>query len=132
MVAALVAHGFVVHRYREVYAPGKEDEEWVPTVVSHGWIIVTTDKGRGDRIMLKALAEHGATALIFAPKGPAAETAALLLANEQRISRAIEMNEPPLGLYVTKTGVTAHDFVMHGPKLRVLGNGKLKREPGGP
>jgi hypothetical protein len=123
-----VAHGFVVHRYREAYAPGMEDGAWVPTVVANGWVIITTDKGKGDRIMLRTLAKYEATAIMFAPKGPAAETAALLLENERRISRAIEVNEPPLGLYVTKTGVTAHDFVTGGPRLRVLGNGKLKRE----
>ena len=127
-MAALVAHGFVVHRYREAYAPGKEDGEWVPTVVSNGWIIITTDKGKGDKIMLRTLAKYEATAIMFAPKGRAEETAALLLENERRISRAIQANEPPLGLYVTKAGVTAHDFVTGGPRLRVLGNGKLKRE----
>lgn len=123
-----MAHGFVVHRYREVHAPGEKDEAWVPTVVSHGWIILTTDKGKGDKIMLKTLAKHEATALIFAPRGPAEETAELLLENERRILRAIEANEPPLGLYVSKTGVTAHDFARGGPRMRVLGNGKLKRD----
>lgn len=122
----------MVHRYREVYPQSVEDESWVPAVVSRGWVILTTDKGRGDRIMLKVLAEHKATALMFAPKGPPESTVELLLENERRIARAIETNEPPLGLYVAKTGITAHDFETGGPRFRVLGNGKLKRDPADP
>lgn len=127
MAAELRARGFVVHRYREIYPQSVNDEDWVPTVVSRGWVIVTTDKGRGDRIMLKVLAEHKATAVMLAPKGSPEDTVQMLLENERRISRAIEANEPPLGLYLAKTDITAHDFIAGGPRIRVLGNGTLKR-----
>jgi hypothetical protein len=127
LVRELVARDFVVHRYREVCGrPGVRDEEWVPTVVSRGWVIITTDRGRGDKIILKVLARHKATAIMLAPKGHPTETAQLILENQRKILRVIETNAPPLGLYVCKSGITAHDFERGGPRLRVLGNGKLK------
>jgi hypothetical protein len=65
LVSALAAHGIVCHRFRDLFARGARDEEWVPDVVARGLPILTTDRGRGDGIMIPTLLYHRATAFII-------------------------------------------------------------------
>lgn len=97
-------------------------------MVSRKWIIVTTDRGRGDKIMLKELARNSALALVFSPRVKPIECAQALCDHQRRIARAIGSNPPPLVFYVSQTGIRAHDFSGRRARLRVLGNGTLRDE----
>jgi len=125
LVAPLEDLGFSVHRHVDSFRRGTSDEDWVPDVVRRGWVIVTTDRGRGDNIMLMVLERHLAVALIFSPKVHPVDCAKAIGTHQRRICQAIERYEPPLVLYVRESEVKAHDF-NGGPKQSVLGNGTIK------
>lgn len=128
LVSALAAHGIVGIRFRELFARGAPDEEWVPVVVARGLPILTTDRGRGDGIMIPTLIYHHATAFIFGASVSLIECAAALAEHARWIENTRQRNPPPLLLYVGKATITAHD-PRGGRRLDVLRNGKL-REPG--
>jgi hypothetical protein len=126
-VSALSAHGIVGIRFRDMFARGALDEEWVPVVVARGLPILTSDRGRGDGIMIPTLLYYRATAFIVGPGLSLLECAAALAEHARWIESARQRNPPPLLLYVGKATITAHD-PRGGRRLEVLRNGKL-REP---
>ncbi|MEM9455865.1 MAG: hypothetical protein AAGF11_16915 [Myxococcota bacterium] len=105
LVAALEKRGVSVHRHRDSFPRGTEDEICVPEVVSRGWVIVTTDRGRGDRIMLMVLEQTRATALIFSSRVPPDQCAEAIGIHERKIRRVIERYEPPIVLYISRSEV---------------------------
>jgi PIN like domain len=127
LVSALSAHGIVGIRFRDMFARGALDEEWVPVVVARGLPILTSDRGRGDGIMIPTLLYYRATAFIVGPGLSLLECAAALAEHARWIESARQRNPPPLLLYVGKATITAHD-PRGGRRLEVLRNGKL-REP---
>lgn len=125
LVSALSAHGIVGIRFRDVFARGVPDEEWVPLVVARGLPILTTDRERGDGIMIPTLLHHRATAFIFGASVSLVECAAALAEHARWIESARRRNPPPLLLYVSKATIRAHD-PLGGRRLDVLRNGKLR------
>jgi hypothetical protein len=128
LVSALSAHGIVGIRFRDMFARGVPDEEWVPVVVARGLPILTTDRGRGDGIMIPTLIHHRATAFIVGSTVSLIECAAALAEHARWIENTRQRNPPPLLLYVGKATIKAHD-PRGGRRLDVLRNGKL-RAPG--
>jgi hypothetical protein len=125
LVSALAAHGIVGHRFRDLFARGARDEEWVPDVVGRGLPILTTDRGRGDGIMIPTLLYHRATAFIISPTIALIECATALADHARWIDNTRQRNPPPLLLYVGKATIKAHD-PQGGRRLDVLKNGKLR------
>lgn len=97
--------------------------------MARGLPILTTDRGRGDGIMIPTLLYHRATAFIFGSTISLIECAAALAEHARWIENARQRNPPPLLLYVGKASIKAHD-PRGGRRLDVLRNGKL-REPEG-
>lgn len=125
MARELRSQGFGVHRFTEIAPRGTEDSVWVPEVVRRGWLIVTTDRGKKDKIMPRVLQREGATALLFNEQTPPTECVDRLVRHRSWIEKTVLRNDPPMLLRVSATEVSAYDFT-RGGMLRVLKNGKIK------
>jgi hypothetical protein len=91
---ALVALGLTAHAVGRGGAPPENspDEENCKWCMAHGAVLVTNDRGKKDRIILKALAEHRVSAIFVyndLRSGPAHELAKAVLAAEKRMDELV-------------------------------------------
>ena len=105
---ALLAEASVaVVPHRKLFSRGARDEDWIPKVAKHGYVIVTKDVAIKTKPTQRALIEQYKTTFLFlrVPMAQTAETASLLIMHYEGVCNHVRKLAPPIILAITKTGL---------------------------
>jgi hypothetical protein len=88
------------------FSRGTLDEDWLPTVGSHGWALLTTDKRiRYNLLEKRALEQHAVREFVFASGNLSGEDMAVALVLAlPKMRRLCAKIKPPFVAGITRTG----------------------------
>ena len=100
----LRTHGLTAHAHSDHFAPGAEDQDWIPEVAARGWAIVAADKMVLHRPLELAAVMRSSARLINMTGGhaKALDLAINFVNTIEKIERFIETHAPPFVAKVTR------------------------------
>jgi hypothetical protein len=104
---ALRVAGFKVELHKDHFAPATPDAEWMPTVGSWGWVVLTKDKGMRRKPAEIAALKAARLAVFTLARGDMTgeEAARLFITNRLNIGRFLKNHHPPFIAHVSESGV---------------------------
>lgn len=85
-----------VEIYREHFAPGTPDSEWLPTIGERGWVLLTVDtRLRYNRLEQDAIMQNRLAVFVLIGGKTHTEKADVFLKARRRIERLLAKQQPP-------------------------------------
>lgn len=116
--------GLTVEVHDDDYAQDTPDEVWIAEVAARSRLIVTADRGAGDRVLLQEVEAQAATAIVL-PNAAAQQQFDWFSRDVAVVIRVIERYEPPIVVFAGRSGMSGFDFESRR-RCSVLRNGKFR------